>query len=256
MSCRKSGTLLKNTGIAENDRRVARGKSWTVWSIRLYSAGCRKLTSAGVSRWNCTLKMLTRQWYVVENSEKVISLREMNLWAKKRQWQEGARHVKSTQVKSQTLAVGRVRGKRRDERKYWWWLRKFSTWSQAVCTETGEQREGREMVRGWRLMLLGTAGCGEWHATPGVLCSSLKNLAEATEGQKGHKKLWWLPSTGSGSCPDFPSCKDGAETPQASETHGVLQTYTVDSSLGRLCSEIPPLKNQSFGPLRILTLGR
>lgn len=26
MSCRKSGTLLKNTGIAENDRRVARGQ--------------------------------------------------------------------------------------------------------------------------------------------------------------------------------------------------------------------------------------
>lgn len=26
ISCRKSGTLLKNTGIAENDRRVARGQ--------------------------------------------------------------------------------------------------------------------------------------------------------------------------------------------------------------------------------------
>lgn len=132
---------------------------------------------------------------------------------------------------------------------------KFSTWSQAVCTQTGEQREGREMVRGWRLML-GTAGCGEWHATPGVTLLLVWKITEATEGPKGHKKLWWLPSTGSGSCPDFPSCKDGAETPQASETHGILQTYTVDSSLGRLCSEIPPLKNQSFGPLRILTLGK
>jgi len=46
------------------------------------------------------------------------------------------------------------------------------------------------------------------------------------------------------------------KTPQALETHGVLQTYTVDSSLGRLCSEIPPWKNQSFGPFRILTLGK
>lgn len=100
--------------------------------------------------------------------------------------------------------------------------------------------------------------CWVWRRTQDARCHSIPSLKNRRGhwGTKGHKKLWWLPSTGSGSCPDFPSCKDGAETPQALETHGVLQTYTVDSSLGRLCSEIPPWKNQSFGPFRILTLGK
>lgn len=178
----------------------------------------------------------------------------MNLWAKKRQWQEGVRHVKSTQAKSQDTAVGRVRGRGEMKESIGGDWEVFNL-IPSCLHPTREQREGREMVRGWRLML-GTAGCEEWHTTPGVTLFLVWKITEATEGPKGHKKLWWLPSTGSGSCPDFPSCKDGAETPQASETHSVLQTYTVDSSLGRLCSEIPSLKNQSFGPLRILTLGK
>lgn len=80
--------------------------------------------------------------------------------------QEGRWHVKSnaSQIARHWQWVGW--GVEERWKKVLVMTEKFSTWSQAVCTQTGEQREGREMAWGWDY----AGNCWVWrlHTTPGV----------------------------------------------------------------------------------------